>query len=250
MVLFAVFGAALIAWDWSSASSAKPLDAVLVNQAKALGLLLFAVVLPGILARKNPLHDLRNFGLPVAPWYLVELVPQIGSMTVGWEGGWLLGIAGAAVGAAAGVVVGWLFARWTLPDIENRRRHATKASLLPMAFAVLFALFGAYNWALEWLTPDQAWAVGVLWILLALPGALVGRPFLGLLVMSPLVVVVLIPLVGSMTAGWEGGWALGVVGAAAGAAAGAATGWMFKRWIMPEYDKRRAQLTDPAAASR
>ena len=39
----------------------------------------------------------------------------------------------------------------------------------------------------------------------------------------------------SMTMEWEGGWILGI----AGAPVGAAFGWLFNRWIMPEYDKRR-----------
>jgi hypothetical protein len=42
-----------------------------------------------------------------------------------------------------------------------------------------------------------------------------------------------------MTVGWEGGWLPGIAGAAAGAAAGAVHGWLYDRWIMPEYDKRR-----------
>ena len=110
---------------------------------------------------------------------------------------------------------------------------------MPVAFAVLFALFGAYSWATAWPTPDQAWGIGILLIGSALPGALVGRPVLGLLVMSPFVFVSLVPLAASLTVGWEGGWVLGIAGAAVGAAAGAANGWLFNRWIMPEYDKRR-----------
>jgi hypothetical protein len=51
----------------------------------------------------------------------------------------------------------------------------------------------------------------------------------------------LIPPLASMTVGWEGGWNLGIAGAAAGAAAGAVMGWLFNRWIMPEYDRRRAR---------
>jgi hypothetical protein len=168
-------------------------------------------------------------------------------MTVGWEGGWLLGIAGAAAGAAAGAVTGWLFARWTLPDLVKRDREPARAAQqLPLAFAVLFALFGAYTWAQEPETLDQAREVGIGWILLALfllalPGTLVGRPFLGLLVMSPLVLVILVPTVASVNVAWEGGWVLAIVGAAVGAAAGAVNGWLFNRWIMPEYDKRRAR---------
>jgi hypothetical protein len=177
----------------------------------------------------------------LAPFYLVELVPPVASTTVTWEGGWVLGIAGAAAGVAAGAATGWLFTRWTLPDIKNRHPERGKATQLPIVFAALFALFGAYSWAIKWLTLDHAWGIGLGWILLALPGALVGRPFLGLLVMSPFVLVTLVPLVASMIVGWEGGWVDGIAGAAVGAAAGAVMGWLFKRWIMPEYDKRRAR---------
>jgi hypothetical protein len=164
-------------------------------------------------------------------------------MTVGWEGGWVLGFAGAAAGAAAGVVMGWVFTRWALPDLE--KREPARASL-PLVFAVLFALFGAYYWAHEAATLDQFWEVGIGWILLALfflalPGTLVGRPFLGLLVMSPLVLVIMVPVVVSATVGWEGGWFLAIAGAAVGAAAGAVNGWLLGRWIMPEYEKRRAR---------
>jgi hypothetical protein len=241
MVLFALFGAALTAYLWSSACTAKPLDTFLVDQAWAIGLILFGFALPGALARRNLFPELRNFALPWAPFYLVGLVRPIASMTVAWEGGWSLGIAGAAAGAAAGAVVGWLFTRWTLPDIENRRPERARPSQLPIAFAVLFALLGAYNWAVEWVTLDQAWAIGVAWMFLALPGALVGRPFLGLLVMSPFVLVTLVPLVASMTVGWEGGWVLGIAGAAAGAVAGAATGWLFTRLILPDTEIPRVR---------
>src|SRR5262249_32548728 len=144
------------------------------------------------------------------------------SMAVAWGGGWVLGIAGAAVGAAAGAAMGWLFTRWALPEIENRPRKRGRA--LPIAFAVLFALFGAYNWAIRWLTLDQAWGVGVGWILLALPGALVGRLFLGLVVASPFAFSTRRSSDLSMAVGWEGGWVLGIAGAAVGAAAGAVKG--------------------------
>src|SRR5262249_17535676 len=178
--------------------------------------------------------------LCLVPFYLVKLVPPVASIAVEWEGGWILGFAGAAAGAATGAAMGWLFTRWTLPEIENRPRERVRV-VLPIAFAVLFAIFGAYNWAIRWVTPDHAWGIGVAWILLALPGALVGRPLRGLVVASPLVLLILVPLVGSMTVGWEGGWILGIAGAAVGAAAGALKGWLFNRWIMPEYDKRRAR---------
>jgi hypothetical protein len=241
VVLFALFGAALTACHWATAYPAKPLATFLVEQSRLIGMMLFVIALPGALARRNPVSGVRNFVIPLAPLYLALLVPHVASMAVGWEGGWVLGIAGAAVGVVAGAAAGWLFTRWTLPDIENRQRQREAAARLPIVFAVLFALFGAYNWAIAWLTPDEAWAIGLGWILLALPGALVGRPLLGLLVMSPFLLVGLVPPVGSMAVGWEGGWVLGVAGAAAGAAAGAVMGWLFNRWIMPEYDKRRAR---------
>jgi hypothetical protein len=104
----------------------------------------------------------------------------------------------------------------------------------------LFALVGAYSWATAWLaTLDEAWAIGLFPIAFAFLGALVRRPFLGLLSALPLVPLLLVPLVASLTVGWEGGWVLGIAGAAAWAAAGAATGWLYNRWIMPEYAKRR-----------
>src|SRR5207244_2674690 len=88
-------------------------------------------------------------------------------------------------------------------------------------------------------------AIGLLLFIFAFAGALGrGRPFHGLrvaLFLVPLYLVGLVPPVASMTVGWEGGWALGIAGAAAGAAAGAVNGWLFKCWIMPEYDKRRAR---------
>jgi hypothetical protein len=58
--------------------------------------------------------------------------------------------------------------------------------------------------------------------------------------MSPLILLILVPLVVSATLGWEGGWELGIAGAVAGAAAGVVNFWQFNHWIMPEYDKRRA----------
>jgi len=163
-------------------------------------------------------------------------------MMVGWEGGWILGVAGAAAGSAAGAVAGWLFTRWTLPETQNPRTLVSGAITLPGAFAVLFALFGAYSWATAWVaTLDEAWVIGLFPITFALLGALVRRPFLALLSALPLVPVQLIPLVASLTVGWEGGWILGIAGAAVGAAAGAANGWLYSRWIMPEFEKRRAR---------
>jgi hypothetical protein len=250
MVLFGLFGAALTAYHWTSAWPAKPLATFLVNEARGIGLMLLVFTLPGVLARRNPFPDLRNFVFPWAPLFLVGLVPPIASLTVGWEGGGILALAGLAAGAGAGAATGWLFTRWTLPDIENRPRQRAAANQLPSVFAVLFALVGAYNWGIEWLTLDHAWVIGVGWILLALTGALVGRPLLGLLVMSPFVLVLLVPVVASLTVGWEGGWILGIAGLAVGAAAGAVNGWMFNRWIMPEYDKRRARESTLPEAER
>jgi hypothetical protein len=240
MVLFALVGAAFCAYDWATECPAKPLATFLEVQARTIGYFLVIFAVAGALGRGRPLHGLREL-VYLLPFYLVGLIPNVASMTVGWQGGWLLGIAGAAVGAPAGTAAGWLFARWALPEVENRDRQRRRAIVLPIAFAVLFAIFGAYSWAIEWLTPEHAWVIGVGWILLALPGALVGRPFLGLLVAFPFVLVTLLPLVASMTVGWEGGWLIGIAGAAVGAAAGAVKGWLVNRWIMPEYDKRRAR---------
>jgi hypothetical protein len=44
-----------------------------------------------------------------------------------------------------------------------------------------------------------------------------------------------------MTVGWQGGLILGITGGIIGTAAGALQGWLFNRWIMPEYDKARAR---------
>ena len=139
-------------------------------------------------------------------------------------------------------MAGWLFTHWTLPDIENRRPEPVRATQLPIVFAGLFALFGGYNWSTMWLaTLDDAWMIGLFPLTFALLGALVRRPFLSLLSSLPLVPVLLIPLVAALTVGWEGGCPLGIAGAAAGAAAGVANGWLYSRWIMPEYEKRRAR---------
>jgi hypothetical protein len=46
-----------------------------------------------------------------------------------------------------------------------------------------------------------------------------------------------------------GGWILGVAGATVGAAAGAVNGWLFNRWIMPEYDKRRKRAVPPPGST-
>jgi hypothetical protein len=174
----------------------------------------------------------------------VELVPPVASTTAAWEGGWVLGVAGAAAGAAAGTATGWLFLRWILPEVEKQRERWIAVGL-PAAFAVFFAFFGAYRWATASpATLDDAWGIAIFLIAFAFLGALVRRPILGLLAASPLALLQLVLVVASMAAGWDGGWALGAVGAAAGAAAGAATGWLYARWIMPEYEKRRARVRE------
>jgi len=127
VVLFAVIFAALCAYHWATAWPVKSLATFMMDQARALGLFLFVFALPGILARRSPFPDLRNFALPLAPFYLVELVPPVASTTVTWEGGWVLGIAGAAVGAAAGAVMGWLFKRWIMPEYDKRRARESTA---------------------------------------------------------------------------------------------------------------------------
>ena len=120
-------------------------------------------------------------------------------------------------------------------------------------YAVLGAAWCAYDWAtaapakpLATFLLDQARGFGMFLIVCGLAGALANRrrPFQGLrlpLSIVPLYLVGLVPPVASATVGWEGGWALGIAGAATGAAAGAANGWLYSRWIMPEYDKRRAR---------
>jgi hypothetical protein len=240
IVLFALFGAALTAYSWASAHPAKPLATFLEDQARTIGSFLFIFALPGLLAGK-PRSGLLT-ALQIVPIYLVGLVPPAVSMTVGWwDGGWVLGVAGAAAGAAAGAVTGRLFVRWTLPEAENRPSVRRRAILLPITFAVFLAIYGARNWAFVWLTPDHAWAIGLFPLVFAFLGGLVGRPFLGMLTALPVVPLQLVPLVASMAVGWDGGWTLGIAGAAVGAAAGAVNGWLFNRWIMPEYDKRRAR---------
>lgn len=87
------------------------------------------------------------------------------------------------------------------------------------------------------------WIIGLFPLVFAFLGAFVGRPFMAMISALPLVAVQLIPLVASLTMGWEGGWTLGIAGAAAGAVAGAANGWLYNRWIMPEYDKHHARQT-------
>src|SRR5262249_25422078 len=81
VVLFAVFGAAWCAYHWASACPAKPLATFLVDEARAIGFLLFVFSLPSALARRSPFPDLRDFVLPWAPMHLVGLVPPVASMT-------------------------------------------------------------------------------------------------------------------------------------------------------------------------
>jgi hypothetical protein len=247
MVLYGLMGAALTAWIWASAHTAQPLSTFAENQVRTLGFWLVAFVLPGLLANwRKPLRSL-HFPLLLLPLYLVgELVPAVVAMRMGWDGGWALGSAGAFAGAAAGALVGRLFHPWIVVEGERSPPGPRqRAILLPLVFAVLFALYGAHSWASTWLTLDYAWALGIFPLLFAFLGALVGRPLLSMLTALPLVPLQLIPVVALLTVGWDGGWILGVAGAAAGAVAGALTGWLYDRWIMPEYDKRRAGKNAP-----
>jgi hypothetical protein len=253
VVLFAVVGAALCAYGWATATPAKPPATFLTDQVQGFGMFLILCALGGALANwRRPFQGLQ-LPLTILPLYLVGLVPPIASATVGWEGGWTLGFAGAALGVGAGAITGWLFTRWILAEAQRSRVIVSGTMTLPIAFGVLFAVYGAHNWAIVWLqTLDQAWMIALFPIVFALLGALVGKPLLGLLSALPLVPVQLIPLVASLTVGWEGGWILGIAGAAAGATAGAANGWLYNRWIMPEYEKRRARESArvPLAACR
>jgi hypothetical protein len=238
MVLFGLFGAALTAYIWAGARPAKPLDTFLEDQARTLGFWLLAFVVPGALANWRKTFQGLRFPLLLLPVHVVaELVPSVVAMTVGWEGDWTLGIAGALAGAAAGAATGWLFNRWMLPQTENYPSERRRAILLPIVFAVVFGCYGAHNWASVWLTPEYIWAVGIFPLLFAFLGGLVGRPLLSMLTALPFVPLQLVPLAASLTVGWDGGWISGI----AGAAAGAVNGWLYNRWIMPEYDKRRAR---------
>jgi hypothetical protein len=242
VVLYALIGAALCAWEWARECPPKSLAEFWVVQAH-MGAFLSFCVLASVLAGKGLIEGLK---MPVAllPLYILSLVPSVVSMTVEWHGGWLLGFAGAATGAAAGAGMGWLHFRWGLlseTDKDNPPSKRRRAIMLPIAFAVLLSVCASYTWAVEWAPPDDAWAIGLAWLLLGIPGALVGRPILGLIVMSPLLLVLLVPSAAVVTVGWEGGWIAGIVGATIGAAAGAVQGWSFNRWIMPEYDNRRAR---------
>ena len=203
-------------------------------------------VLASVLAGKGIINGLK---MPAAllPLYILGLVPSVLSTTMEWPGGWNFGIAGAVTGAGAGAAMGWLLCRLgLLTDLEKDKPPSKRrrAIMLPVTFAVLLSLCGAYTWAIEWVNMEHAWAIGLAWLLLAIPGALVGRPVLGLAVMSPLVLMILVPLAAMQTVGWEGGWVVGIAGAIIGAAAGVLQGWSFNRWIMPEYDKLRERQND------
>ena len=79
-----------------AACPAKPLATFLEAQARAIGRILYVFALAGALGRGRPFHGMRE-PLFLVPLYLVTLVPHIASMTVGWEGGWITGIAFAFV---------------------------------------------------------------------------------------------------------------------------------------------------------
>ncbi len=241
-VLFGVFGAALIAYGWAMETPAKPLATILMDQARGIGSLLLLCALASAMANWRKTFQGLRMPLLLMPLYVVGLVPAIVAVTAAWGGGWILGIAGAAAGMAAGALTGCLFTRWMAAEIQNPSRVIASGTITIVgAFAVLLALYGGYTWATLWLaTVGEAWIIVLFPIVFALLGALVRRPFLGLLSALPLVPLPLVPLIASMTVGWGGGWLLGIVGAAAGAAAGATTGWLYQQWIMPEYEKRRA----------
>jgi hypothetical protein len=97
VVLFALFGTILCADHWATAYPAKTLAPFLEAQVWAIGFFLFMLALAFALRRGRLFHALRE-PLFLVPVYLVQLVPQVASMTGGWEGGWMLGIAGAAGG--------------------------------------------------------------------------------------------------------------------------------------------------------
>ncbi len=135
---------------------------------------------------------------------------------MGWEGGWFLGIAGAAAGALAGGATGWLFIRLMLAEALKPRPVVSGTVRLPCVFAVLFALYGAYSWATARIvTLDEAWAIVIFPIVFALLGALVMRPLLGLLAGLPLVLVPLVPHFASMKV-WSGRVVGGLLGIAGG----------------------------------
>src|SRR5262249_49819799 len=110
VVLGALFGTALFTYDWTHACPARPPVEFLGIQAWGVGFLLFIFALAGALRKGRILHRLRE-PLYIVPFYVAAQVPLVAAMTVGWEGGWLLGIAGTAAGAAAGAAAGWLLTR-------------------------------------------------------------------------------------------------------------------------------------------
>jgi hypothetical protein len=114
MVLFGLFGAVMGVFAWSAGLPAKPLGTFFLDQARVIGSMLFIFGLPNILAGK-PRSGFAS------PFVLLTLIPTVASATVSWNGGWPLGVAGAAVGAAAGVVKGWVFNGWIMPEYDKRR---------------------------------------------------------------------------------------------------------------------------------
>ncbi len=240
LALSVLFGTTICANHWAHAHPEMSLDTFLAEDTRGIGVLLvFFVILvwPGVYTGRT-FQGLRS-SLFIIPVYLVGWVPSLVSLAVEWKGGWMLGTLGGAAGVAAGAAMGWMLTRWTLPEADKRPKRAR--NVLPVVCAVPFACYVAYVWGTEWLKPEQTWAIGVCWLALAMTGALVGRPLLGLAVWSPFVLVPLVPTVASITVGWEGGWILGTAGAVLGAASGVATGLIFNRRIMPEYDKLHAR---------
>jgi hypothetical protein len=122
MVFLGLFGAALSAWIWASAWTARPVATFFRDQAWMVGFFLFHFILGGALAKGRPFRGVRA-QLGYVPLYLVNLVPSVVVMAVGWEGGWIPGIAGAAAGATAGAVNGWLYDRWIMPEYDKRRER-------------------------------------------------------------------------------------------------------------------------------
>jgi len=80
-------------------------------QAETIGTYVIVMVLVCALAKRRPFKGLLFLSLFV-PAYLVGLFPHVAALTVGWEGGWIPGNAGAAAGAAAWATFGWLVTGW------------------------------------------------------------------------------------------------------------------------------------------
>jgi hypothetical protein len=242
MGIYGLLGVGLTAYSWASTWPVKSFDTLLGEEGRWLGFLVVAFVLPSLLVNRRKLLRSLRFPVVLLPVHVVaQLFPSLVTLTMEWQGGWTLGTAGALVGAGAGTVMGWLSNRWMLSPTENYPSARSRAILMPIVFAVLFGCYGAHNWAVLWITPDYAWAIVLFPLVFAFLGGLVGRPFLGMLTALPVVPLLLLPLVASQTVGWDGGWPAGIAGAAAGAAAGAVNGWLYNRWIMPEYDRVRAR---------